>query len=623
MKTVQYPADLIVTERDFRDSDWREIVGGMNDKGYWPLYQAFSAASNIALVDGRNSTAKVYGLLANACSMLLTPESSNEPFKPLWVFGAHHASVPDDFSRTDLSFFSEIVGEIDEPWLKARIADLTWLTRANCDIHIALTAIDAYCSIPLSAESMFKGGRECWARAIQLARLLRGAAGERVAKMETAIIEALISATREDGFLGLELAGLLDSHQLGRTHCAEIAKKLESLAKEVQADGNLYQAREYFAAACTWYRYAKDPARAALMKASEAEGWASEAIASISSSTPSHIAAVAHLEKAIQVYREIPKKDRGSHRADDRIEELRRLLNESGQQSLEEMNLIEGPSIDLTALSEKARLQVAGKPPADALRAFCSLHQWTDVEQARLTAIEGIRAHPLFSLISARVLSADGRVVAKRGAVKAEDLLADGDQDAISAAMIRNHCIGIDVVVHGLIVPALEVLWLEHRLNAADFINLAREAPIVPDDRAILFGKGLYAGYDRDFITAAHLLAPQIEHLIRYHMKQAGETTTTIGNDGVEGEKSLSKLMTSPSANMIFGENLCFEIQALFCSPLGPNLRNEIAHGLLDDAARQSGYLIYAWWLCLKLAFTSLWHLGQCRDHGSNVHQAP
>ena len=75
--------------------------------------------------------------------------------------------------------------------------------------------------------------------------------------------------------------------------------------------------------------------------------------------------------------------------------------------------------------------------------------------------------------------------------------------------------------------------------------------------------------------------------------------------------------MKSPSTEKIFGENLSFEIKALFCDPSGPNLRNELAHGLLDDETYQSAYAIYAWWLGLKLVFNIFWN-ASCNETESN-----
>ena len=66
--------------------------------------------------------------------------------------------------------------------------------------------------------------------------------------------------------------------------------------------------------------------------------------------------------------------------------------------------------------------------------------------------------------------------------------------------------------------------------------------------------------------------------------------------------------MDLPQTEEIFGEDLSFEIRSLFCDPFGPNLRNKLAHGLLDDRACYSPDAIYAWWLGLKLVFNTFWN---------------
>ena len=187
--------------------------------------------------------------------------------------------------------------------------------------------------------------------------------------------------------------------------------------------------------------------------------------------------------------------------------------------------------------------------------------------------------------------------------------------------MIHNHGIQIGCIVQGMIWPALEEMLLDHRLREIDFINIARQSSIVPLGREQLFGKALFAGYDRDFAVAIHLLTPQIEHLVRFHLKQAGVQTTNLDNDGIENENGLSSLMDIPETEKIFGADLSFEIKALFCDPFGSNLRNEVAHGLLDDGVCWSVHAVYAWWLGLKLVFNSLGNTSR-RDAESSEQNA-
>ena len=174
---------------------------------------------------------------------------------------------------------------------------------------------------------------------------------------------------------------------------------------------------------------------------------------------------------------------------------------------------------------------------------------------------------------------------------------------------VENYRFHFRLAVQVYIWPAQEVLLLEHRLREVDFINLAKQSPIVPIGRERLFGKALFAGYDGDFVTALHILVPQIEHLVRYHLKQAGVQTTNLDINGIENETGLSALMDIPQAEEIFGEDLSFEIKALFCDSFGPNLRNELAHGLLYDRDFYSLEAIYAWWFGLKLVLNTFWNV--------------
>ena len=233
--------------------------------------------------------------------------------------------------------------------------------------------------------------------------------------------------------------------------------------------------------------------------------------------------------------------------------------------------------------------------------------------ELRENTIEQIRNYPIQFLFSGQLMSRDGRVIARRPGMAPSSTLsdkgeADEGEETIRAKMIENYCLHVNLVVLGCILPAQEVLLLEHRLREADFVNLARHSPIVPIGRERLFGKALFAGYDRDFVTSLHILVPQIEHMVRYHLKQAGVQTTNLDSDGIENEIGLSSLMELPQTEEIFGEDLSFEIKALFCGPFGPNLRNELAHGLLDDTACYSSGAIYAWWFGLKLVLNTFWN---------------
>lgn len=85
-------------------------------------------------------------------------------------------------------------------------------------------------------------------------------------------------------------------------------------------------------------------------------------------------------------------------------------------------------------------------------------------------------------------------------------------------------------------------------------------------------------------------------------MRDRGVFSLFVDERGVETEKGLKTLLEMPEATQLLGPDLTLELRALLCEQLGPNLRNDLAHGLLNDSQSWSAAAVYAWWLCLRLA---------------------
>lgn len=480
-------------------------------------------------------------------------------------------------------------------------------------------AIDAYRRIPLDAETWGRGGDECWERAVSLTQLLGRGAGDRMKEIETAITAAFEVAKSEDGFLALWLADLLAANRLAHEKAAGIAKKLESLARYSDGQGDLHSAREFSAAAAKWFRQTGNVAKTTEMTVFVAEGWVKETVARASSDQASHMVAASFYEKAIQTYRSIPRRERSAYRVDQRIAELQKSLNEAGERSLDEVKAFSSDPIDITQSVEIARNAVRGKSATDALAAFVTVYPGARVAQIRESSEKMLREHALQALIPATYISKDGRVIGRRPGMEQGNPDSDNNRTTLWAEMVGYYAMEIGIVVASYIWPALRVLVLEHRLREGDFVAIAAHSPIVPIGCEHLFGKALFAGYEKDFAAALYLLVPQIEHMVRYHLRAAGIRTTNLSEDGIETENGLGTLVSLPETTQIFGEDLSFELKALFCDPFGPNLRNELAHGLVDDEACQSANAVYAWWFGLRLVLGAFWNAKAKADAGTDT----
>jgi hypothetical protein len=122
---------------------------------------------------------------------------------------------------------------------------------------------------------------------------------------------------------------------------------------------------------------------------------------------------------------------------------------------------------------------------------------------------------------------------------------------------------------------------------------------IVDEDRLLLWAKGITAGFNDDYITASHILMPQLEHGL-HNLAEISHGTIT---------KLAEKRQEEPSLGSIFKlldggveEEFKYELESFLQSGIDVNFRNNLLHGLFSSFEIEK-YGIYLWWLCLKLYF--------------------
>jgi hypothetical protein len=611
----RYPEDTVATIEDLKSSGWKAAVTSAERPGYSAIWQSLSQAAGDALDGGKAAESKVLWLLADSCSMMLKPKSINEPFAPIAVFDGRRSALPEDFSGTDTSLLAEFAAELDDEWVRARIADLVWLCKKPRSVSHAVLAIDAYRAIPLDPKTWAHGARDCWERAIALSMQLRAGAGTRLQELESALLEKFECKDSPDGFFALSIAHLLFDSNLARERAHDIADALAKRGGSLVDSGAHHHARSYLEAAVQWYGRSGDKELHADMVCAVAEAWASEAVARANSDQPSNIVAVGFYEHAIHAFRSIPRALRAVRHVDERIAELHASLDAAGKASLGEMGVASSGSIDISEMVQTAQASVRGKPLLDALAALANVHHGARKKDIEEFSEKMLLEHPMQALFSATHLSRDGRVVAKRPGMGFGNRDSADYQLTLWAEMVKHYSMEVSLIVQGQIWPALQAFSLDHRIREADLARIVAQSPIVPHGRAPLIAKALFAGFERDLVVALHLLVPQVEHLVRWHLKSSGVKTSTLSADGVESENGLSKLVELPEVSKIFGDNIAFELNALFCDAFGPNLRNEVAHGLLDHESCQGAQTVYAWWLLLRMTFNTFWNAVQRKEH--------
>jgi hypothetical protein len=309
------------------------------------------------------------------------------------------------------------------------------------------------------------------------------------------------------------------------------------------------------------------------------------------------------LDKAIATLRTLPRRYRVEHGSEELIARLRERLGNSREATLEAMMRFETGPVDQTAAVAYARSQVSGvSSPLQALARFATLMPPMDAEKTRESAQKVVEGS-ISRIFGSSTYSRDGRKVAARPAS-----VDESNNPAVWAEIVRTVAFHAHLVSTGVILPAQQVMTFEHNYSHELLFQICIDSPVVPEGHARLWASGLALGLSGDYGSAVAILVPQLEHLLRMMLKSRGAYTLLIGDQGVETEKSLAALLDMEEAVEALGAGLVMELKALLVEPGAANLRHDIAHGLLDDAAAWSYTAVYAWWSCLRLVVWPLFN---------------
>lgn len=406
--------------------------------------------------------------------------------------------------------------------------------------------------------------------------------------------------------MNLWLAQMIQRNYLLDDQLTEIAEELLGHAIVLHSSCAYYQARQYLPLAEQIFKRENQSDKWLNCLVLTAEGFELEGDASLEGTSQSSISANSNYESALQAYRKIPNSHREELGIAEKMSQIKEKITDTGHQVLSEMGFFELPGIDISEVRKASINHVKDKQDLNhSILCFTGFPS-PIYKDLRSTTMYNIQESPLANMFGSVHYSEDGRVVAKIPAVG-----LSGEQD--SELVIYNKTIqhfnqvGLQLIVEGNIVPALNQILSEFRVTKEYLMQICYSSPIVPEGREYLMASALWSGFEHDFRNSIHLLAPQVEHLIRMRFKENSIDTTTTDKYGVENESGLSTLLRHKRAEDLLGEDLLFELKAVFTESIGTNLRNGVAHGLLNDQSSGSHASVYAWWMILRLVVRSLY----------------
>ena len=568
-----------------------EIFSELSNEEKNSLFRIHSILKNIATNETNTKLRKSLFLLSNICSPMIDLESRNDPFQPFMTWGNKRSFLPIDLIDEEILYLSSILDEDFPPILKARIADILWTYSKPKNKKHSEIAIENYISMDVFDDFFEPDVYVFWERTVMLAKQIKNSS--LIEKIKSKLLNEIDHPSTNWDFHLLKIIEIFDNTDLDKGLNHELAEKLLEKQKEFNHEKQFHIAEKYLESATKLFK-----------KAGNAED-SYRSLAFLAQATENHgdyrknesaMVANSFYKLALQRYREIPNLYRNTLQIDQKLDTVQEKITQSGLLITDELKLISTEQMNISELQEQSINHVKDKQTA-----FESLLYFSGVSSCNFESIwksteNNINNSPISSLFGATSVSLDGRKISS-----IPPLNGDNKDEVILKTAIKNFGIHMHLAVEGCILPALEQIQKEHLFPKEFLIQLCKLSAIVPDKREILVANALYQGFGWDFRSAIHLLAPQVENIVRQLLKQNGLVTTHTDQDGIENEMGLSSLVNMEQARGILGDDLWFELQAVFTDSLSANLRNEVGHGLLDDDTSNSLYSVYAWWMILRL----------------------
>lgn len=592
----------------------QNIIENEGDKSLHSLSTVFGREASKEDRSYAEEERNLLALFRNIASMMLAPKSNNEPFQPLMQMAdGRRSALPADLSQSELSILADIVESINNVSLKARIYDLLWICcKPKKPLH-AKFAIDLYTKDGVKPDTWRHSGKKEIERAYRLARQLNDI--ERITKIENALIYSFNNDAEDFVDIAYSVAELAENLNALKEHNLKIAERLENLGSSLKSKSHFKDAIHYFELSSRKYKKGLNEDKHVGTLVQAAESYALDAESHFNLGGGSKLIANSLFENAIHAYRKVPAKYRDKYSIDERISKLRHGLNESGKHTLNEMGLVQTPIEGAEEVAQLSKEHVAGKSSEyEALVYFSGICNVEKYDSLMESEKKSMSTNFLSSFFGSTQYASDGRVIAKTPSVGLGD-----NQESVNATlfdnMVRTFSRNTELNVKLSIIPALHQILSEHTFSKSFIFEMCDYSPLIPKSSVNLISHALWLGLEFEFSTAIHIIAPQLEKIVREQLKVAGGHTTHIDKNGIEHEKGLSTLLDMPESLEVFGKDHLFELKALFTNSIGPNLRNEVAHGLLTDNAAYSEAPIYAWWMLMRMTVHSIISSSEEKDY--------
>jgi hypothetical protein len=533
--------------------------------------------------------ASAYLLLNDITSMSFDHNIFSLGYVPMWSGPDGRTATIDDITDLDLQILENLILNLKNLPLKARISDVLWQRKKHN--KWAEIAVESYFEIAKQKEDI-DNWVDCYEN-FQRALLIANRTHYDNLNKIIEEIEKVIERYKDDDerFLIMRLVDLLLEIRKGDTeNHANIMEHL-SILSEKNLKYYISVQRWDIASKC-WQRLNK------IENKRRADLSAVEVLIKESKSQEEKEAFFEATTSLSQAYQRLKKIGNSDELRKQVNQDLVRLQVESKKfmQTFSE-------EIDVSEIIRGITDRIKGKTLREALIGFALNITVPNVENLREQVIGHLKDFPLSNLFKQLIKDDKGRTVGVLPYVDINN--PEESETAIYMRMIRDASFTDTFSVGPCIKTMLKIIDEEHVISFDDINTIISNNPLIPPDRERIFSMGFLAGFKGDYLSANSLLIPQLENSLRYILECMGFNTSTFNkmNPEIQEDLNLGDLLHEFKEQLqnFFGKDLYFDINHVFNEKISFNLRNDFSHGKLSYNDFYSDKSIYGWWLLWRI----------------------
>lgn len=582
----------IITINIFLSFDFEYPISSLNSVQTYSLRKEYLSAAENAQKTGNNEAGQACTLLAEVMGIHFRPTDRASPWGPMMQMDNRRTLIPSDLKGAQTDELFALLQHIKNPILRSRVSDVVW-TNDKRKHQAGSLAVEAYCdciqgllngSLVSEIDKDSKATLEALhflQRALNIAYTISKKSNlpDRV----RAITQQLYKTAYDDQayYICKEVAELGCYH--GILDFGQTAKELETLASSSDDSAYLMVIKGCYDVAAYFYSKVSDEDGQ-----HRCELLAVEQMLAMQAQVSSAGAKAHWVMDALQALRHIP--NTGDKRA-GLEKELRRLQEASTQ----EMGSVSVP-LDLSDERSGTLDAFSECDLPTALLQFALLDYPKSPEKLTQEALGTVQTSPLMAAMPMAYIDHSGKTVAKiSGATPGKK----PDPKWLDMTINRNESLGRHCTVVAGIDPAIEGMTQRFTIVEEHILPIINYCPFVPIPQKQIMALGFTKLLQRDFVSAAYLLIPQLEPCLRHVLRSNGADPTKRRHDSTEEDRSLGSLFDNHRAELerILTPAVSYQIELIFEKEVGPSLRHSLAHGKISAGGCYHPDVVYGCWL--------------------------